>query len=124
MGNSYGVGIFVDIDDTICTGGEYPYYDGAKPIQSRIDKINKWYDDGYKITYFTARASNQKDIVKKATAIGNTTKQLYAWGCKFHDIIFKKPVYNVLIDDRCENARVLDTDWEPGFERSCDESNS
>ena len=30
-------------------------YTGATPIQDRIDKINKLYDDGHYIVYLTAR---------------------------------------------------------------------
>ena len=49
--------IYVDIDETIC------YYEGkreyslAKPLLNNINKINKLYEEGNKITYYTARAS-------------------------------------------------------------------
>ena len=39
----------VDIDGTICTPGptEEMRYEQAMPIQDRIDKINKLYDEGH-----------------------------------------------------------------------------
>ena len=47
----------VDIDGTICTPGptEEMRYEQAMPIQDRIDKINKLYDEGHTIVYLTAR---------------------------------------------------------------------
>ena len=47
----------VDIDGTICTPGktEETRYTEALPIQSRIDKINRLYDEGHTIVYLTAR---------------------------------------------------------------------
>ena len=47
----------VDIDGTICNPGDSDEtrYTGATPIQDRIDKINKLYDDGHHIVYLTAR---------------------------------------------------------------------
>ena len=52
--------IYVDIDGTICT--ERPNiaksavdYEAAKPLKERIDIINKLYDEGNEIHYWTAR---------------------------------------------------------------------
>ena len=43
-----------DIDDTICkTNGEN--YEEAEPIIKRIEYINKLYDQGNKIIFYTAR---------------------------------------------------------------------
>ena len=46
--------IYVDIDETICSfsNGEYSL---AEPIKNRIDKINKLYEEGNTIIYWTAR---------------------------------------------------------------------
>ena len=71
--------IYVDIDDTICDyeyGTEKLNYNFARPIQINIDKINKLYDEGNQITYYTARGS--------LTGIDwyeVTKKQLNEWGC-------------------------------------------
>ena len=47
----------VDIDGTICNPGDSDEtrYTGATPIQDRIDKINRLYDDDHHIVYLTAR---------------------------------------------------------------------
>jgi len=52
--------IFVDIDDTICyydfeRNGKAVDYSLAKPYKDRIEKINKLYDKGKTIIYWTAR---------------------------------------------------------------------
>ena len=56
----------VDIDGTICTPGltEGMRYEQALPIQSRIDKINKLYDEGHIIIYLTARGMGRHKIMQ------------------------------------------------------------
>lgn len=86
--------IYVDIDGTIChtEGG----YDNAKPIQANIDKINKLYDEGNIIVYWTARGGTTGINWTELTG-----QQLVAWGCKFHDVIMRqKPNFDLLIDDK------------------------
>ena len=46
--------IYVDIDNTICTQ-EKEDYGQAKPWLENILKVNKLYDKGHEITYYTAR---------------------------------------------------------------------
>ena len=45
----------VDIDGTICTPTVGRDYSTAQPWKDRIDKLNKLYDEGHEIIYFTAR---------------------------------------------------------------------
>ena len=49
--------IYVDIDETICYHSQEKNrdYSLAKPMKKNIEKINKLYDDGHIITYWTAR---------------------------------------------------------------------
>ena len=90
--------IFVDIDGTIC---ETPNLDGkwvyklSSPIQAHVDKINKLYDEGHTIIYWTARGT-----VTKIDWIELTRQQLYDWGCKCHDVRVGKPQYDLWIDDK------------------------
>jgi len=86
----------VDIDGTICTPGttEETRYTEALPIQSRIDKINKLYDEGHIIVYLTARGmgrfNNITDLaVKEFYEL--TEIQLSLWGCKYHQLFLGKP---------------------------------
>ena len=49
--------IYVDIDETICFYENERVYEEAIPNQNNIDKINKLYDEGNTIVYWTARGS-------------------------------------------------------------------
>lgn len=90
--------VVVDIDNTICTKTDGDYVN-AKPHRDRIDKINKLYDDGHTITYWTARGMNSGIDWTELTH-----KQLQAWGCKFHILNMKKPSYDLWIDDKAINS--------------------
>lgn len=91
--------IYVDIDNTICKTVDANYHK-AKPIYENIEKINKLYDDGNLITYYTARGS-----VSKIDWYELTKSQLDSWGCKYHDLsVGKKPAYDLLIDDKAINS--------------------
>ena len=49
--------IYVDIDETICSSPEDRNYSMASPIVENIKKINKLYDEGNTIVYWTARGT-------------------------------------------------------------------
>ena len=91
--------IYVDIDETICETASDRNYANAKPLKERIEKINKLYDEGNIIIYWTARGTgtriNWKDV---------TEKQFKEWNVKYHDLKFGKPVYDLFIDDRNINS--------------------
>lgn len=96
---------FVDIDDTICycdSLEDYPH--GAKPIAENIDKINKLYDQGHTIVYWTARGGAHGDASLKFKL---TLEQLNEWGCKFHELRMGKPSYDVLICDKTKRIEEL-----------------
>ncbi|MDC1375729.1 hypothetical protein N8311_01375 [bacterium] len=90
----------VDIDGTICTQSisknGVTDYTLAKPIHERIKQINKLFDDGCEIKYWTARGSlsgiNHREL---------TIKQLKEWGCKYTSLrVGDKPHYDLWIDDK------------------------
>ena len=93
--------IFVDIDETICFYEEDIALDGKKdyntaiPSQPNIDKINKLYDEGNTIIFWTARGSRSGIDWTEFTR-----KQLGSWGCKFDDVRCTKPYYDKFIEDR------------------------
>jgi hydroxymethylpyrimidine pyrophosphatase-like HAD family hydrolase len=92
--------IYVDIDETICETPDKPrVYRNAKPILENIEKINKLYDEGHTIVYWTARGSrtniNWYDLTKL---------QLDEWGAKHHELRVDKPYYDLFIDDK--NMRI------------------
>ena len=98
----------VDIDGTICSPTVGRDYHNAKPWKNRIDALNKLYDEGHYIIYFTARAmgrfSNQPHSIASVKAEGVlfelTEKQLKDWGCKYHELIMGKPHADHFIDDK------------------------
>lgn len=101
--------IFVDIDDTICTSPRMDdgtlNYEKAKPITKRINQINKLYHSGHIINYWTARGSLTKKSWSKLTKA-----QLLEWGAKHHNLFLGKPHYDLFIDDKNQNAAILDED--------------
>ena len=94
--------IFVDIDETICNTRRDRDYSKATPIDEHIQKINKLYDEGHHIVYWTARGSGSgidwKDL---------TEKQLSAWGVKHHELRLGKPSYDLLICDKTDRIENL-----------------
>ena len=93
--------IYVDIDETICHRensvdfGTTHDYTKAKPIYENIEKINKLYDDGNPIVYWTARGSR-----KQIDWSNLTKKQLDEWGAKYHELRVDKPFYDLFIEDK------------------------
>ena len=100
----------VDIDGTICSPTIGRDYENAQPWQHRIDVINKLYDDGDYIIYFTARGmgrfAGDPDAGAKASAIlfELTKEQLDSWGCKYNELILGKPHADYFIDDKGINS--------------------
>jgi len=98
--------IFVDIDETVCNSdfkSKNMDYSLSCPNRKNIEVINKYYDEGHEITYWTARGA--------ATGIDwrdLTEKQLLEWGAKHHHLLLNKPPYDFYIDDKSINT----VDWE------------
>jgi len=98
--------IYVDIDETICYYEENRKYDLAKPIQSNIKKINKLYQDGHHITYYTARGSVHTERVDEYYQL--TENQLKTWGCKYHKLsVGEKPPYDLMICDKTKRIEEI-----------------
>lgn len=96
----------IDIDGTICTNTNGKYED-AIPFHERINKINKLYDEGNYIIYYTARGmttykENIDDVYKRWFLW--TEHQLKKWNVKYHELKLGKMVYDFWIDDKGENA--------------------
>ena len=93
---------FVDIDETICISPEDRDYTKAEPIKKNIKKINKKYDNGDTIVYWTARGTGSGIDWREVTE-----KQFESWGVKYHDLRFGKPIYDLFIDDKNINSEVF-----------------
>ena len=98
--------IFVDIDETICFHGSKEKrlgYRNAVPDKENIAKINKLYDEGHEITYYTARG-----VVSKVDYFGLTKNQLDSWNCKYHHLsVGQKPDYDLLICDKTKRIEEI-----------------
>ena len=98
----------VDIDGTICTPTVGRDYHKAEPWEDRIKVLNKLYDEGNYIIYFTARAMGRfadqphavASVKAKEVLFELTEKQLKDWGCKYHELIMGKPHADYFIDDK------------------------
>ena len=75
----------IDIDGTICEdipNEEAHRMNTAEIIPGALEYVNKWYDEGHIITFFTARVEAHKAV---------TEAWLKEKGFKYHGIIFGKP---------------------------------
>ena len=75
----------IDIDGTCCDdimNEDSHLYPTAKVIEGSLEQINKWYDEGNHITFFTAREEKDREV---------TIKWLDDNGFKYHGILFGKP---------------------------------
>jgi hypothetical protein len=95
--------IFVDIDETICYYEAERNYPDALPYEENIAKINKLYDEGNEITYWTARGTVTGLDWRKTTL-----EQLAKWGCKYHHLsVGEKPAYDLLICDKTKRIEEI-----------------
>tara|TARA_Y100000310_G_scaffold308422_1_gene351525 strand:- start:190 stop:492 length:303 start_codon:yes stop_codon:yes gene_type:complete len=96
--------IYVDIDETICFYDEVErVYENAIPNYDNISKINKLYNEGNIITYWTGRGT-----VSKIDYYELTETQLFRWGAKYHELnVGKKPDYDLLICDKTKRIEEI-----------------
>lgn len=85
---------FIDIDNTVCytLGSDYV---NSQPYYNRIEYINQLYNNGDTIIYWTARGEKSGKDWENFT-----NHQLDSWGCLRHNILFNKPHYDLMIDDK------------------------
>ena len=99
----------VDIDGTICNT-PVGQYEKSEPMMDRIEKLNKLYDEGNSIVFYTARGMGRFDgdpdaATKAAALLTDLTKeQLKSWGCRYHSLILGKPHADYFIDDKGINS--------------------
>jgi hypothetical protein len=94
--------IYVDIDNNICSteGSDYP---NSTPRYDQIKKINKLYDEGNQIIYWTARGGNSG-----IDWLDLTADQLDEWGCLYHELsVGNKPSYDLLICDKTKRIEEI-----------------
>ena len=91
----------LDIDGVICTNTYGEYYK-AVPYKEVIEKVNRLYDRGEKIIFYTSRGETSGRDLKVFTEV-----QLSKWGVKYHVLKMGKPSADYYIDDRNKDVRFL-----------------
>jgi capsule biosynthesis phosphatase len=91
-----------DIDNTLCLT-KLNFYEKSKPIKKAINVVNKLHKNGHIIILFTARGmgsfkGNIKKIKKEYETL--TIAQLKKWNVQYNELIFGKPSYDYIIDDK------------------------
>ena len=105
--------VLVDIDETICFYKSKRRYDMAIGHMANIKKINKLYDEGWHVVYWTARGGSEKSRKEGRCYYDFTWKQLESWGCKFHELStgtkgkYIKPPYDLVVDDKAMRIEEL-----------------
>lgn len=91
-----------DLDGTLCTNTDGDYIN-AKPILSRIKKLNELHENGNKIIIDTARGST--------TGIDwyeLTKTQLNEWGVNYHNLrVGVKLNADIFVDDKGINDKLF-----------------
>lgn len=75
----------IDIDGTITDdvpNEEPDRMSLVQPYPDALETLNKWYDEGHVITFFTSRTEDVRDI---------TEAWLNKWGFKYHGLLMGKP---------------------------------
>ena len=75
----------IDIDGTICD--DIPNEEPERMLTASVypdalDTLNKWYEQGHIITFFTSRVEENREV---------TEARLAKHGFKYHGILFGKP---------------------------------
>jgi hypothetical protein len=100
----------IDIDGTICDdikNEDSHLYPDANVYPKALEIINKWYDEGNVITFFTARESKDREV---------TLQWLDKHGFKYHGLVMDKPRINdeqeyVWIDNKKVRAVTYLGNW-------------
>lgn len=91
--------LIVDIDGVICQTIDGNYVESI-PNRARINELNRRYEAGDKIIYFTARGSETGIDWRELTE-----RQFEDWGVKYDALLFNKPYGDQYIDDRAINDK-------------------
>lgn len=84
-----------DIDGVVAQIRKDLSYGETGPIEEMVKIVNKLYDMGNRIVFFTARG-----YVTGIDWYETTEKQLKEWGLKFHELHMGKPNADYYVDDK------------------------
>jgi hypothetical protein len=113
--------IAFDIDDVICFRDETSSaefiigpekYEGCSPNQDKIRLVNECYDAGYIIILYTSRGMGQFNGDSERCELELTevtTRLLNEWGVRYHQIVFGKIHFDLLVDDKTRDSNDIHT---------------
>ena len=91
-----------DIDGTICSTID-GNYEESEPYLDKVEMVNKLYDEGSTIYFYTARGMRRHNLSYESARrefYWFTHRQLRSWGVKFHKLFMGKPDGDIFIDDK------------------------
>ena len=99
--------LLIDIDGTVSENippTEYYRYKNAKVKENAVQSINRLYDEGYTITFFTTRKEKDRAV---------TQEWLTEKGFKYNGLIMNKPpgINYILIDNKDVHGITYKNDW-------------
>lgn len=92
--------ICFDLDETLCTGKPYTE---AKPLMGAGNLLSYLKSQGHTIIIYTARGMNScaGNAGQAVATIGEVTlQQLKEWGFCYDEVVFGKPAFDILVDDK------------------------
>ncbi len=103
--------LLIDIDGTICEdipNEQSHLFKTAKVLDGALEFVNKEYNQGNMVTFFTSRTSEHRQI---------TEEWLQQKGFRYHSVCFNKPRFiggneYVWIDNHNVRGIVYNGDWE------------
>ena len=103
----------IDIDGTITEDvpNEHPeHMSVVEPYSNSVEMINKWYDEGHIITFFTSRTEDHREI---------TENWLNKHGFKYQGLLMNKPRGGNYhwIDNHIVRATRYEGQWTPLTEK-------
>lgn len=91
--------IYIDLDETIFLKSNGLDYNTSSPNIKAVDKVNELYNNGHRITIWTARGTRTGIDWKEVTE-----QQLKAAGVLYHELKMGKPDFDLFIDDKAINS--------------------
>lgn len=86
--------IAFDLDGTLCSVANGAY-ENALPFPERIRHVNELRLQGNRIIIFTARGTTTGKDLRQLTEM-----QLKDWGVSYDELLFGKPHFDLLVDDK------------------------
>ena len=94
--------VFIDIDGTICTEEKTFERSLAQPLKGALEAVNKFYNEGHTVVFYTARGWEQYRMTKA---------WLDEYGFKYHQLQMGKPIADIFIDDRARKFEGWDKEY-------------